>query len=31
MVDAFYMAVKFGIAGVVVANIYGIPGNYPEE
>ena len=31
MVDAFYMAVKFGIAGVVVANIYGIPGNEPEE
>lgn len=31
LVDAIYLAVKFGIAGVVVANIYGIPGNKPEE
>ena len=31
LVDAIYLAVKFGIAGVVVANIYGMPGNKPEE
>ena len=31
LVDTFYMAVKYGIAGLVVANIYGTPGNEPEE